>query len=387
MNTILLLSLIRAVICGKELDKSLQSECKNTDVITQIYRVAKKHDIAHIIAVAINKYKLSDNEELLKALQKDIIMAVFRYERINQELSRIITVFEKNGIPFIPLKGSVIRKYYPEPWMRTSCDIDVLIHHKDVDRAIVALCEVGYKQQNTVTTHDYQLTSPTGIHLELHYTLRQNESILRVDDCLDNVWGNTVLEDGKQFQYRMTNEMFLFYHIAHMAKHFVKGGCGIRPLIDLWLLTNKININEEYFNILLNDSKLTEFYKASLNLCGVWIEDLSHNSCTLRMEEFILTGGVYGTVANSAIMKSAKGESKFRSFIRIMFLPRDELEVSYPKLKKHPILFPYYQVKRWFRVFKKEKRNNVKALTDIRNGVTVDETENAKLLLEELGLV
>ncbi|MBO4954226.1 MAG: nucleotidyltransferase family protein, partial [Clostridia bacterium] len=28
-------------------------------------------------------------------------------------------------IDFMPLKGAVIRQYYPEPWMRTSCDIDI----------------------------------------------------------------------------------------------------------------------------------------------------------------------------------------------------------------------------------------------------------------------
>ena len=34
---------------------------------------------------------------------------------------------KKVQIPFLPLKGSVIRQYYPEPWMRTSCDIDILV--------------------------------------------------------------------------------------------------------------------------------------------------------------------------------------------------------------------------------------------------------------------
>ena len=41
---------------------------------------------------------------------------------------------EKAQIPFVPLKGSVIRKYYPEAWMRTSSDIDVLVHKEDVEK-------------------------------------------------------------------------------------------------------------------------------------------------------------------------------------------------------------------------------------------------------------
>ena len=43
---------------------------------------------------------------------------------------------EKAEIPFLPLKGSVIRKYYPEPWMRTSCDIDLLIHKEEADNVV-----------------------------------------------------------------------------------------------------------------------------------------------------------------------------------------------------------------------------------------------------------
>lgn len=385
MNT-LLFSLIRGAICGQNIDKDVLDECKKSDVLAQLYKVARKHDIAHLVAYVVNKYKLLESDELLKVCQKDLVVAVLRYERIKQELSRISEIFEKNEIAFIPLKGSVIRKYYPEPWMRTSCDIDVLIRVDDVEKAIVALCEAGFKQENTVTTHDYQLTSPTGIHLELHYTLKQDESILCADETLDNVWQNCVLEVGKRYQYCMTNEMFLFYHIAHMAKHFIRGGCGIRPLIDLWLLINKTDINEEYFNSLLGQTKLGVFYRSSVDLCRVLMEDLPHNYCTLRMEEYILTGGVYGTASNSAIMKSAKGESKLGSFMKIMFLPRVELQITYPKLKKYPILLPYYQIKRWFRIFKREKRENVKALTDIRNSVTTDETNNAKFLLEELGL-
>lgn len=29
----------------------------------------------------------------------------------------------------------------------------------------------------------------------------------------------------------MKEEMFYFYHIAHLAKHFEVGGCGIRQII------------------------------------------------------------------------------------------------------------------------------------------------------------
>ena len=42
-------------------------------------------------------------------------------------------------------------------------------------------------------------------------------------------------------EHRMTNEFFLFHCVAHMAYHFVLGGgCGIRPMIDLYVMKQKL---------------------------------------------------------------------------------------------------------------------------------------------------
>ena len=67
---------------------------------------------------------------------------MFHVEHLENKLSEykaeyenLCSAFEKAQIPFLPLKGSVIRKYYPEAWMRTSCDIDILVHDEDVGRA------------------------------------------------------------------------------------------------------------------------------------------------------------------------------------------------------------------------------------------------------------
>lgn len=57
----------------------------------------------------------------------------------------ICSIFDKIKIAYIPLKGAVIRPYYPYDSMRTSCDIDILIHEEDLELAIKNLIEKGYK--------------------------------------------------------------------------------------------------------------------------------------------------------------------------------------------------------------------------------------------------
>ena len=104
------------------------------------------------------------------------MLAVYRYEKINYELGRLRKVLNEAKIPFIPLKGSVLRRYYPEPWMRTSCDIDVLVHEEAVDQAAqIIVDKLGYAYEKK-QYHDISLMSDGGVHLELHHTIKENKA-------------------------------------------------------------------------------------------------------------------------------------------------------------------------------------------------------------------
>ena len=381
--------LLRSVFNGNE---ELTETDKKTvkENLKPLFMIAKKHDVAHLVSYAVLKNDLIDKEndaEIYANYKQEQILAVYRYERINYALNEICTALEQAEIEFIPLKGSVIRDYYPEPWMRTSCDIDILVHESDAVKAMDLLCDkYNYKRGETSTTHDYSLHSPSGAHLELHYTLNQDGSLPDTDKLLDFVWDYTETEKNCKYKKKLISEMFLFYHIAHMAKHFINGGCGIRPFVDLKLLFEKMPFDKEKFQNMLKEGSLTTFYEVVLSLSEVWFDKKPHTGVTKQTEYFILTGGVYGTVQNSAAVKAGKGESKRTTLFKLIFLNRKSLEVIYPNLKKHPILLPFYQVKRWFRVFKKDKREKVKKISKARNAVSNDQALSTADLLNNLGL-
>ncbi len=271
--------------------------------------------------------------------------------------------------------------------MRTSCDIDILIHNEDSECAIKKLCQAGYQRIEDRSAHDYNLMSPNGVHLELHYTLTQGGRLSASNHMLESVWEHVETEDKYQYRCHMTNEMFIFYHLAHMGRHFLCGGCGVRPFIDLWIIKEKMPYDAKVLKAMLAEAKLLEFFQAALRLCEVWFEGASHDAVTEKMEAFIFTGGSYGTTTNSAVVRAAKGESKIQSFFKLMFLPRVNLEVLYPNLRKHPALFSFYQIKRWFRIFKKDRRNRIMHLTAVRRSVSQNEAEETTKLLESLGLL
>ena len=64
--------------------------------------------------------------DIASALEQKQLAAVFRYEQ-QYEFQRICAVLEQAEVSYIPLKGLLLRNCYPEGWMRTSGDLDLLV--------------------------------------------------------------------------------------------------------------------------------------------------------------------------------------------------------------------------------------------------------------------
>lgn len=382
---ITLFSILHQELSDSE-DNSFALKSIDNETYLAVLDLAEKHDIAHIVASAYSKAGLLGKDELSEKYRKKVMMAFYRSEQKKYVLSEVSRAFDDIGIVYVPLKGSVICHYYPETWMRSSCDIDILIKENEAEKAIKCLCNLGYKLQKSTSIHDYSLFSPLGVHLELHFTLMQEDCLEKANKLLENVWDYTVNNSEHSFRKELTNEMLVFYHVAHMAKHFIKGGCGIRPFIDLWIMKRKIEFDSTILESLLSEAQLLDFYYSICEVVNVWFENKSHCSVTLGIEEYILKGGVYGTINNAAVISAATGESKAKSFSKLMFMSRESLAILYPNLERYPMLYPFYQVKRWFRIFNRSKRNKIKHLTGIRNSVTKDEITSTVELLNQLGL-
>ena len=386
---------IKYEICGQK-EKIVLPEISARFLI-EVYKLSKAHDVAHLVGDALNKSGVFENlpadideneraaiSKVKEKFDEQIFTAVYRYENINYELERLKETLEEAKIPFIPLKGSVIRKYYPEPWMRTSCDIDILVKEKDADNAAEYLQTQLQYGVDRKGQHDVSMFTASNVHVELHFKLLDSD-FKQVKDLMD-VWSGDEISLLSDSEYQMSKELFLLYHIYHMAKHFVHGGCGIKPFIDLWIIKNKVGFDEEKAQKMLQESGLLTFYERSTDLVNVWFEDKDHSEITQEMEDYILQGGVYGTLKQNLAMSQNKKGGKFRHLMSRIFLSYKDMEVYYPSLKKCPILFPFYQVRRWCRILfcggRKAAMNEIK----VNKNITTEEQERAKKLLEELNL-
>lgn len=378
-----MMNLIGCEVCGTEWNPAFYAALSEEEK-TELYRLSKKHDLAHLVGNALVNHKLLDEGKLKEAYQKETFLAVYRCERLAYELKELRRAFNEAQIPFIPLKGSVIRAYYPEPWMRTSCDIDILVKESDADAAADYLAKKLSYRFEVKGQHDISLFAPSGIHIELHFKLMDLD--FQQVPMLNDVWTGGEIAIASGCEYRMSNELFLLYHIYHMAKHFIHGGCGIKPFIDLWIIKNRIGYQDEKAESLLRESNLLLFYNRATELGNVWFEENAHNAVTREMENYVLSGGVYGSLEQYLAMTQNRKGGAFGFLLSKLFLSYEQMKIYYPSLKKCPLLFPFYQVRRWFRILFCGGRKS--ALDQIRVNQTLSDEKkrSSKNLMDELGL-
>lgn len=379
----IMISLIGNAVCGKAIDTERMQ--LSSEELERLYKLSKRHDLAHLVGYSLISLKLLPDGEIKERFKKQMMTAVLRYECMEHDLQSLKELFSRAELPMMPLKGAVLRRYYPEPWMRTSCDIDVLVKVNDLDAAVTLLLDNGlHKEQED--SHEISFVTPGGTHVELHHTLIEDGLVKKTAELLENVWDMAVLQDGCKYSHMMTNEMFIFYHIVHMAKHFQYAGCGVRPFLDLWLLEHKVQYDARKLNELLERSGLAVFADNARRLSEVWFEAREHTETTAKAEQYIIKGGMYGSITNVIVVKRAKKGGKLKYALSKIYLPYEAIKKHYPILEKYRFLTPIMQLRRWGKIiFCGGLLHSIRELR--ANGrITDEEGLEMKRLLDAIGL-
>ena len=357
----ILFGLLRRGMGGSPISEALrhavlEDMAKETPTLMPlVYRLAKAQGLLHVVGYGLEAEGLlsawqntpagSKPKTLCDKLYQAQTLVMMRHEQQRHALQVLSQTLEGAGIDHMPLKGAVLQSLYPHGWMRSGCDIDILVREDDLPRAEKCLTEqLGYTpREGGLPTHDMGFVSGAGVVVELHFSL--NEPTWRTFDLLTHIWDHAIPVHESRHRYEMANDALKFYHIAHMAKHFVGGGCGVRPVMDVWLFRG-VDQAETH----LREAGLWTFAKSVSRLADVWFGDATHDETTQGLEAYILSGGSYGSLENLVKVRSA-GESNPQAHLwRRVFLPYEQMVYRYPILKKHPWLTPFFEVVRWFSV-------------------------------------
>lgn len=378
------LKLVRFSVFGEKVEFSAKERTEES--VRSVLALAKRHSIFTLVADGAFKCGLIDSSTKFgNAVRKMQVKSIIKIQKIEFQVSRLKETLAKAQIKHIPLKGAVIRAFYPERFMRSSCDVDILVKPIEFNKAAELLqTELGYKYCKR-SFYDMTFESNDGIHVELHHSLVDEQCDNGIADILHKVWDYSEPCDNN-FTYSMSDEMLLFYHIAHMAKHMLIGGCGIRTFIDLKLLLENLELDRSRLNEMLQSASLKTLAENSYKMCEAWFGNGEHTALTQRFQTYILGGGTYGSSKYKIAVKRSEGVSHFKHILSLAILPKKNLELLYPNLVKHPWLTPFYQIKRWFRVFNRSKRSKIAQSIETSNKVSDETVENVSALMTDLGL-
>lgn len=354
-------------------DRDAVSLRMQQETFQEVLDIAKAQDIYLLVLEGIKKA----GGVLSSEIEKNASVSIFKYFQNEYMFERTKELLAEQRIPFMSLKGVAIRDMYPQPWMRNSCDVDILVHEKDLLRAMHSLTAMGFTTDEKRNYHD--ITLHYGItHLELHFNICEN--IPRIDKTLSQVW--KYAEPISDYEYREKIEFFVYHQVAHLLYHFLRGGCSLKQFIDLWLLRKNESYEEEKLKPLLAAGRLERFYAVICEITDIWFNGKAQTPLSREIENLVIKGGLTQMGYNSDIVSITVGGGIYRYVLDSLFLPLREMKRIYPSLEKYPLLLPFYYMKRaWTKSIGNERDRTISILK--ARSETQSDVED---LMREIGL-
>ena len=280
-----------------------------------------------------------------KILTQAYQTAIFRDAQFAHLKKTLTEKLDGAQVPYILLKGICLKESYPEPALRTMCDMDILVHTEDYP----ALDRIA-KEMQAVSGHSdgnhRNFSFPGGITVEFHPNLLHHGTPV-----------GTGINPGWQYarvgSNSLTPEGFYLNTLCHLANHFVAGGVGVRFVLDVWVNRHlrKPEMNREAVENELNRLDLLEFSRNIEALAEFWFGRGEVTPLLDVLGEYILSAGQYGTV-DRAVLNSvvlSPQQSKSSALLKKAFYSREELEDRFPWCKGKPYLLPAAWCTRCFR--------------------------------------
>lgn len=300
-----------------------------------------------------------NDPQYLPLLKQQTKRMLLNYYQIEQFTHHIVTIFEKEQIPYFLLKGISLCAFYPTPESRKLGDVDLYINEPEaLEKAKRALEQNSFVLQDDLSDHHltYCYTfSATGrvCLLELHFRVIGLYQYAPANAVVDEVFSAKALKhncqtvNGTSYSVLPPTE-YTFYMLHHMLKHYLYSGFGIRLLCDFtfYLKRHTSEIDFEKIHDWCTRSRILHLYEIILQSCRLYLglpdtidPEIHYNEADC--EQFILkvlSDNDMGTVTENTLV----GSGSYRKITPLTYFKEGHLQmhVRFPRLGKCPLLWP-----------------------------------------------
>lgn len=340
--------LIYLLACAVNEQKPDAERVKAMD-LDQLYNLAKFHTVRAAAFIALRSAGV-ENRDFHQAYNK----AVRKNVMLDVERTAILEEFEKNGIWYLPLKGSILKELYPENGMREMADNDVLYDSTKQSKVSEIMASHGYSAESVGKSHHDVYMKPPVLNFELHTELISSVHSEPLYRYYSNAKRLLIKDRENTCGYHFSDEDFYVFMTAHEWKHYNGSGTGIRSLLDCYVYCkvkgDKLDwkyIKEQCKQLEIADFEQERRQLAAKIFSSDTLPELTESEHDILM--YYLTAGTYGTFENG-IKRKLKGRSKASFWLHSIFIPRKQMNVSVPFTAKTPLLYPVGVVWRCVRV-------------------------------------
>ena len=349
--------LLYLLSCAANSQKADKSKIDTMD-LDALYALCKEHSISALVSSVLLEH-IREKREWYTKWSEEQMKALYRDMNFATERAKILAFLEKNGIWYMPMKGIVLKDYYPQPELREFADNDILIDASRAGDVREFMLKNGYRAKEGDSGHVDEYEKEPCFNFEMHRALYHTNNPVFYDYYKD-VKNRLLKDDGNRFGYHFSDEDFYVFMVSHAYRHYRDNGVGIRSLSDIYVYNKALGETLDYGYIeeqLANIDSL-DFEKQMRDLARKAFGD--SNPAFSEVEEKVLLyyfgSGTFGTEEQAAInhMKHLTGEADFSaSGRRKYWLKRlfdlEQYKQDFPRAYKTKILIPFLIVYRALR--------------------------------------
>lgn len=310
--------------------------------LSRLYHAADSHMMTSVVAMALDVAGVED-----EAFRQAEAKAIRKNAALDAELSCLSQKLEQLGIWHMPLKGAVMKDYYPRFGMRQMADYDILFD-ADFDPQVRSLMkEMGYTVKDCgVRYHDLYIKPPIYV-FEMHRRLFDSPKGSLWHTYYADVKTRLIPDAEAPCRYYFSPEDFYIYMTAHEHKHYVGAGNGLRSNLDVYVycLQFGATLNWNYISAELEKLGLTVFEKHSRELALALFGDGAMTDGAKELYENHLLTGTYGNERNRVeqCVKRLGGGRRglWRYILERLFIPKETIQEKFPFFWKHKMLLPF----------------------------------------------
>ena len=351
-----MIELVRCAVSGEICDKNRIAEMH----LDEIFKISQEHILSACVAYGLEASGIKQHDFIQakeKAIRKNILL--------DAERGNILRRLEQEKIWYMPLKGSILKDWYPKLGMRQMSDNDILCEGTARPRIKEIMLEMGFTCKHFGKESDDAYYKPPVFNFEMHGELFWLTHTGLYEYYAD-VKNRLLKDEGNDYGYHFRTEDFYLYLTAHEYKHYIAGGTGIRSLLDTYIFMKKFgdSLDWDYMNAELEKLGIADYEKQSRQLALSLFSGKTLTKEEARMLDYYIFSGIYGTLENRVENKIEKG-SKANYIFRRLFPTMKEIQVHWPFFYRHKYLIPVLLIARPIRgliVHREKVRNEIKYL-------------------------